>query len=128
MIHVNGHERKRWLRRRGGTGCVRVGGSGGGGGTEVGSAEHGSTGCGVVHVCRLGLCPHVLCGAGWMDEVCEKSGWGGMDEGAAGAERMIWYPVWCRTTSQAARTSWALSAGVRGSHDWKQHGASCEGC
>lgn len=128
VMHVNGHGRKRRLRRRGGTGCVQVGGSGGGGDTEVGSAERGSTGCGVVDVCRLGWCPRELCGGGWMGEACERSGWGGMDEEAAGAERVTWLPAWCQTMSQAARMSWALSAGARGSHDWRHRGASCEGC
>lgn len=128
VMHVDGHGRKRRLQRRGGTGCVQVGGSGGGGGTEVGSAEHGSTGCGVADVYRLGWSPHELCGVGWMGEACEKSGWDGTDEEAAGAEKVTWRPAWCRTMSQAGRTSWALSAGVRGSHDWRQHGASCEGC
>lgn len=128
VVHVNGHERKRQLRKRGGTGCVQVGGSGGGGGTEVGSAEHGSTGCGVVDVGRLGLCPHELCGAGWMGVAYERSGWGGMGEEAVGAEKVTWCPAWCQTMSQAGMMNWALSAGGRGNHDWKQHGASCEGC
>lgn len=64
VVHGNGHGRKRRLQKRGGTGCVQVGGSGGGGGMEVGSAERGSIECGVVDVCRLGLCYRVLCGAG----------------------------------------------------------------
>lgn len=128
VMRVNGHGRKRQLWRMGDTGCVQVGGSGGGDDTEVGSAERGSTGCGVVDVCRLGLWTPELCGASWKGEVCERSGWDGMDEEAAGAERVTWHPAWCRTMNQAARKSWALSAGVRGSHDWRQHGASCEGC
>lgn len=128
VVHANGYGRKRRLRKRGGTGCVQVGGSGGGGGMEVGSAERGSTGCGVVDVRRLGLCPRELCGAGWMDVVCERSGWGGMGEKAVGVERVTWRPAWCQTMSQAVRMSWARSAGVRDRHDWKQHGASCEGC
>lgn len=52
VAHVNGHGRKRRLRKRGGTECVQVGGSGGGGDMEVGFAEHGSTGCGVIDVCH----------------------------------------------------------------------------
>lgn len=55
VAHVDGHERKRQLRKRGGTECGRVGGSGGGGDMEVGSAERGSTECGVMDVCRLRL-------------------------------------------------------------------------
>lgn len=51
-----------------------------------------------------------------------------MDEEAAGEERETWRHAWCRTMSQAVRRSWAPSAGVRGSHDWRQHDASCEGC
>lgn len=127
-VHVNGHGRKKRLRKRGGTGCVRVGGSGDGGGTEEGSVERGSTERGVADAFRLGLLPRELCGAGWTDAACERSVWGGMDEGAAGAGLVTWRPAWCRTMSQAVRMSWALSAGVRGSHDWRQHGASCAGC
>lgn len=128
VMHVNGHGRKQRLQKRGGTGCVQVGGSGGGGDMEVGSAERGSTGCGVMNACHLGWCPRELCGAGWKGAGCERSGWDGMDEEVAGAERGTWHHAWCQTMNQAVRRSWALSAGVRGSHDRRQHDTSCEGC
>lgn len=74
VAHVDGHGRQRQLQMRGGTGRVRVGGSGGGDDTEVGSAERGSTECGVMNVSRLGLSPRELCGAGWTGAACERSG------------------------------------------------------